>query len=469
MTDGAFLKTPYHPPGYLPPAERVTNHYQALQVLPSDVAQAQAGRCVQCDVPGCNSSCPVGQKIPQFLKEAEKGNWPAANQIAIQSPLYGLFGQICPQQEGLCESSCTVAKVNSFGAMECTTPTHALADTIAIGGVEAAIWRKTLDSGSLVYPTPLTETGKTVAIIGAGPAGIYAATEARKAGHSVKIYDAWNEVGGLLLNGIPNFKLDKKDLPIVRQALEQSGVHFKLNTKINDNGELTLQNLLGANDAVLIATGTYADRGITNPDKREPELIKGHEYTIPAMRFLIAHNDHVRLGVPLPPELDARDKRVVVVGPRDTGMDVVGNALRDAVAEVTVLQRHATAGGALKEKLARGAEARVLFDSKELFHQAVPLQITAKGDHFELETRTSNGGRRVIEADMIIRATGFEMEDLSRKFAMTITPFNNGTTNIDNLFVAGDARNGATLAVTAAQDGRRAAYAVNKYLRHLVK
>lgn len=457
MAGSKFFKVLYVPPSPRPTEERKLDHETAIPGLSSEHAEIQAGRCVSCDSPGCNSGCPVGQDIPSMLKAVEYGDWLKAHQIASKSPLYGLFGQICPQDEGLCQTNCTVAKVTSFGLSPTALPLSPIQDTIAIGPVERAVWDHAL-KGWLKYPTPKQESGKSVAIIGAGPASIYAAIALREKGHDVTVIDRQYEIGGLLLRGIPTFKLAKGDLPIVRKAMEASGIKFLLNTSLEAQGQgLTLTKLLANNHAVLLATGTDRVRPISHPDTSQP--ISGSEHIINALDFLYAHGDAVSRGIPLDSKHQVEGKRIAILGNGDTAADCIGETARQAGArEILVLQRSNKTTGSYKDKKLRFEEALDVGGGVKVLKEVFPLELVKHSQELILAYRNQDASVSQIPCDVIINAAGFLKPNLDEIFGIKATEHK-------NLFIAGDAKTGATLAVEAAQSGRDAARAMNAYLK----
>ena len=453
-----FIVYPYQTPDLIDAGERVKSYGEGFTRFTPEEASAAASRCFTgCDVPGCNTGCDLHQPIPQFLEMAHKRNWHEANKIAGRnSPLYGMIGAVCPEK-GLCKDNCTLAHVEAFSTQPGILLPSPLKDTVAISEVEAAIWRHTIDhNGGLRYPTPLRETGKSVAVIGAGPAGIYAAFALRAKGHAVTVYDSQAEIGGLLLRGIPAFKLGKDDLPLVREAFERTGMQFRLDTRVGTDGQVALQELADTHNAVLIAIGTQTPRAITHPDTNLP--IDGHEHMIPSLDFLWAHGDYQRVGTPLDSNYVVTGKRVAIIGAGDTAMDAVGTSVRDGGASALHLIVRSGIRAAYKEQNMRGEEAGIAIPGgRQDIMGAMPLDITSHDDGLMLHMRHSKGEVTRIVVDKIINAAGFDKPDLAAIFGMDIQPIgrNNPGTNVRNIFVAGDAH-GATLAVTAASEGRRA-------------
>jgi glutamate synthase (NADPH) small chain len=475
--DGGYFKLRYSPPPTMPVELRVQVFAQVLQYFPEAEAAIQAKRCISCDVPGCNTGCGVGQDVPGFLHAAGEERWLEAHRISVRSPLYGLLGQICPQQTGLCESQCTVGYLGLLGQKDIGQ--QKLRDTIAIGGVESTIWRHAIDNGWLSYAKPTAETNRSVAVVGAGPAGIFLALDQRRVGNHVTVFDRWSEVGGLLFQGIPDFKLEKRDLPFVRAAMEETGIKFQMNSLIGNGSEsrTTLRDLLANYDAVVLATGTYAARKIINPGTGLP--IDGHEHLINGLDYLFAHNKNIRAGTTVPRELQVKDRHVIVIGPGDTGQDCIRTALRAGAGHVTVLCRNPPRG-ALKERIHADEEQAWLrqngmggidYELRVSLSKVVQLP----GGALELQMRRGDGKPHSIVADKIINATGFDKEDLGNKYGIPGLQVNerqgrgqiirDGSTTVRNLFVAGDALTGSTLAVHAGQSGRYVSGTVHRFLR----
>jgi len=432
-----------------------------------EAAKAQSSRCSQCGVPFCQVHCPLNNNIPDWLKLTAENRLEEAYEVAAATNTFPeICGRICPQDR-LCEGNCVIEK--GFGS-------------VTIGSVEKYITDTAWENGWVKPPTPLRERPETVGIIGAGPGGLAAAEQLRRRGYQVHVYDRYDRVGGLMIYGIPNFKLEK-DVVLRRwKQFEEGGIRFHLNVQIGR--DITLAELRARHDAVLIATGVYKAREMSAPGIGLPGIV-------PALEYLTAAN-RTGLGEAVADfasgALDAAGKRVVVVGGGDTAMDCVRTAVRQGAASVTCLYRRDKANmpGSMRE-VYNAEEEGVRFEwlgAPEAFRggdQGVEAVIAARM-HLGLPDSSGRqqvtpveGGRFDLPADMVVMALGFDPEDLPRAFdepALPVTRW--GTLKVDHrtmmtalpgLFAAGDIVRGASLVVWAIRDGRDAAEAMHTYIQ----
>jgi glutamate synthase (NADPH/NADH) small chain len=438
---------------------------------PFDPSQAalQSSRCSQCGVPFCQIHCPLANNIPDWLKLAAEGRLQEAYALSSATNTFPeICGSICPQDK-LCEGNCVIEK--GFGA-------------VTIGAVEKYITETAFAEG-WVKPIKVTrESGRSIGIIGAGPAGLAAADMLRRFGHTVTVYDRYDRTGGLMIYGIPNFKLDKSIVQRREKLLRDGGVKFQLNTQVGVT--VSLDTLRARHDAVLIATGVYKARALAiSGDKF------GHIF--PAMEYLTASN-RKGLGDAVATfdagTLNASGKRVVVIGGGDTAMDCVRTAVRQGAASVTCLYRrdranmpgsarevaHAEAEGVVFDWLA----APVAFVGDDVV-RAVQVQRMRLSEADKLgraQVEAIAGDHYLRDADMVIKALGYDAEDIPAMFnAPELRVSKYGTLAIDakfmtslpNLFAAGDIVRGASLVVWAIKDGRDAAMAMHAHLMHEVQ
>ncbi|MEO1039886.1 MAG: NAD(P)-dependent oxidoreductase [Pseudomonadota bacterium] len=426
-----------------------------------EAAEDQAARCSQCGVPFCQSGCPLHNDIPDWLMLAAEGRMEEAYERAsATSTMPEICGRICPQDR-LCEGACVIEQ-SGHGA-------------VTIGSVETWITETAWENGWIKPIRPERESGFSVGIIGSGPAGLSAAERLREAGHSVVIYDRYDRAGGLLVYGIPNFKLDKDVVERRTERLAESGVTFKLNFEVGRDASLA--ELRARHDAVLIAIGAYKARDLTCPGG-------GGRGLVPALEYLTASN---RRGfgetVADNGRLTATDKRVVVIGGGDTAMDCVRTAVRQGARSVTCLYRrdrenmpgsarevkHAEEEGVVFEWLA--APAAILGDADTATGvRAQRMQLGAPDAGGRRAPQPIEGGEFDVEADLVIAALGFEPEDAPRLFEApelgvsargTIKTDKRRETDIPGVFAAGDIIRGASLVVWAVRDGIDAAASIN--------
>ncbi|MBB5517432.1 NAD(P)-dependent oxidoreductase [Amphiplicatus metriothermophilus] len=425
-------------------------------------AAEQAGRCSQCGVPFCQDHCPLGNDIPDWLRLVAEGRLEEAYAVsAATNNMPEVCGRICPQDR-LCEGACVIEQ-SGHG-------------TVTIGAVEQYITETAFEKGWVKPIRPDEERAQSVGIVGAGPAGLAAAEQLREQGFQVTVYDRYDRAGGLLVYGIPNFKLDKAVVARRVARLEEGGVAFALNFEVGRDAGLA--ELRARHDAILIATGVYKARELSCPGAGEAHVVAALDYLTASNRKglgdAVADFDSGRL--------DADGKRVVVIGGGDTAMDCVRTAVRQGAASVRCLYRrdranmpgsqrevaHAEEEGVVFEWLAgpkavaarRVRAARMRLGAPDASGRSAPEEIPDGG--FELE------------ADLVVKALGFEPEDLPRLFgepALAVT--RRGTLKVDpatletalpGVYAAGDIVRGASLVVWAIRDGRVAAAAIAERL-----
>ncbi|MDZ4761948.1 MAG: NAD(P)-dependent oxidoreductase [Alphaproteobacteria bacterium] len=432
-------------------------------------ANEQSSRCSQCGIPFCQSHCPLGNNIPDWLMLTATGRLQEAYEIsAATSNMPEVCGRICPQDR-LCEGGCVIEQ-SGHG-------------TVTIGAVERYITDTAWEKGWVPPIRPVRELSPSIGIIGAGPAGLSAADQLRSAGYKVTVYDRHDQAGGLLIYGIPNFKLEKDIVTRRTRRLEEGGVVFRLNVEVGR--DVSLAELRSRHDAVLLATGVYKSRDLTVNGASATGVHK-------ALDYLIASN-RVGLGLSAPDYesgvLNAAGKNVVVIGGGDTAMDCVRTAVRQGAKSVTCLYRRDRANmpGSQRE-VANAEEEGVRFD-----WLAAPLGVAEKkagGVKSVRSTRMRLGiadasGRRApeeianaaydVKADMVIKALGFDPEDLPAQFDETSLAVNRWggvkidhrsmMTSLDGVFAAGDIVRGASLVVWAIKEGRDAAASIELYLK----
>jgi len=429
-------------------------------------AQEQSSRCSQCGVPFCQVHCPLSNNIPDWLKLTAEGRLEEAYNLAQSTNnMPEVCGRICPQDR-LCEGNCVIEQ-SGHG-------------TVTIGSVEKFITDNAWANG-WVKPIKIEkELNQSIGIIGSGPAGLACAEQLRKKGYKITVYDRYDRAGGLLIYGIPNFKLEKEVVERRIKLLKDGGINFKLNFEVGKDA--TLDELKKEHDAILIATGVYKPREID---------IKGSDLgnIFPAMEFLTTSNkkglgdkvENFENGT-----LNAKDKNVVVIGGGDTAMDCVRTAVRQKAKTVKCLYRRDKENmpGSARE-VANAEEEGVEFvwlSSPKEFKgtskvENLVVDLIKLGDPDETGRRkpeVQEGSSYEIKADMVIKALGFDPEDLPNlfdsnelqvtKWGTIKTDFDTMETNLSGVFAAGDIVRGASLVVWAIKDGRDAADSIKNYL-----
>ena len=450
-------------------AERRADFGEIYADFAARIAQTQASRCSQCGVPFCQVHCPLNNNIPDWLKLTAEGRLEEAYEISAATNTFPeICGRICPQDR-LCEGNCVIEQ-SGHG-------------TVTIGAIERHVTDTAFEMGWVQPVKPIHELTQSVGIVGAGPAGLAAGEALRRKGYQVTIYDRYDRVGGLLIYGIPNFKLDKQVVARREKLLRESGITFKLNVEIGR--DISLDGLRQRHDAVLIATGVYKARDLAAPGS-------GAKGIVPALQYLTAANRD-GLGDQVAEiasgELSAKDKNVVVIGGGDTAMDCVRTAIRQGAKSVKCLYRRDRANMPGSQREVTNAEE----EGVEFIWQSAPAAfldddmgkvkaVRAERIHLGLADATGRQTPRVIEgsafdlpADLVIKALGFEPEDLPQRLkapALSITKANtvrvnwrNLTTTIPGVFAAGDIVRGASLVVWAIRDGRDAAAGIDAYLQ----
>ncbi|WP_142850557.1 NAD(P)-dependent oxidoreductase [Telmatospirillum sp. J64-1] len=436
-----------------------------------DQAGDQASRCEQCGIPFCQVHCPVQHNIPDWLMLTANGRMDEAYAIASGANNFPeITGRICPQDR-LCEGNC-VLEQSKHGS-------------VTIGSVEKYITDYAFEQGWVKPPAPVQEREQSVGIIGGGPAGLAAADQLRNLGYQVHVYDRHDRMGGLLIYGIPGFKLEKHIVERRAKLLADGGVHLHTNFEIGRDA--TLDDLRAKHDAVLIATGVYKARDLDCPGGDLPGVHK-------ALDYLIASN-RVSLGDSVPEyedgTLNAAGKNVVVIGGGDTAMDCVRTAIRQGAKSVKCLYRRDRANmPGSKRETAHAEEEGVEFvwlaapeavlgKDKVTHVRAVRMHLGVADASGRQTPTVVPGSAYDIEADMVIKALGFDPENVPALFGApelavsrwgTVkVDFRTQMTNLDGVFGAGDIVRGASLVVWAIRDGRDAAASIHNYIQSKAK
>jgi glutamate synthase (NADPH) small chain len=436
----------------------------------SEKAKDQSSRCSQCGVPFCQIHCPLSNNIPDWLKLTAEGRLKDAYEISQSTNnMPEVCGRICPQDR-LCEGNCVIEQ-SGHG-------------TVTIGSIEKYITDTAWENGWVKPHKIKKELKQTIGIIGAGPAGLACAEELRKSGYQVTVYDRYDRPGGLLIYGIPNFKLEKFVVERRTELLRKSGIKFVQNFEVGK--DKSLEELKLKHDAVLIATGVYKTREIEAPGS---EL----ENIFPAMDFLIASNkkglgDEVKSFDDGTLNTDGKD--VVVIGGGDTAMDCVRTAVRQKAKSVKCLYRRDKENMPGSSREVNNAEE----EGVKFIWLTSPKKFIGNKKVSEVEVHKmqlaepdASGRRRPviiensaykIKADIIIKSLGFDPENIPKLFSspeLSVSKW--GTikinlhtmqTNLDGIFAAGDIVRGASLVVWAIRDGRDAASQIEKYLQNKI-
>ena len=454
-----------------PPKRDTSNRKEDFQEIYNEFinekAKEQSSRCSQCGVPFCQVHCPLSNNIPDWLKLTAEGRLEEAYQLSQSTNnMPEVCGRICPQDR-LCEGNCVIEQ-SGHG-------------TVTIGSIEKYITDTAWEKGWVKPIKVKKELKQSVGIIGSGPAGMACAEELRKIGYQVTIYDRYDRPGGLLIYGIPNFKLEKSIVERRTKLLLDSGIKFVQNFEIGKDKDLN--ELKEKHDAVLIATGVYKAREIDIPGHNLKNIF-------PAMKFLTASNrkglgDKVDLfdnGT-----LNAEGKNVVVIGGGDTAMDCVRTAVRQKAKSVKCLYRRDRENmpGSVREvgnAEEEGVEFVWLTSPKKFLGKDFVSGVEV--NQMQLGEADASGRKRPeikknsehnINADIVIKSLGFDPENIPKLFnAQDLSVSRWGTikidlqtmeTNMNGVFAAGDIVRGASLVVWAIRDGRDAAVQINKYLQ----
>ena len=462
-----FIDTDQSRPDKRSEAERRTDFAEIYNPFEDGPAKSQASRCSQCGVPFCQSGCPLQNNIPDWLKLAAEGRMREAYLVSsATSTMPEVCGRICPQDR-LCEGACVIEQ-SGHGA-------------VTIGSVEQYITETAWAEG-WVEPVRIgPDRGASVGIIGAGPAGLAAAERLREAGIAVTVYDRYDRVGGLLIYGIPGFKLDKSVVARRVERLQEAGIEFRLNFEVGRDA--SLEELRAQHSAILIATGVYKARQLACPGAGEGSVIQALDY--------LTQSNRTGLGDTIDPSsldaLSASGRNVVVIGGGDTAMDCVRTAIRQGARSVKCLYRRDRENMPGSAREVNHAEE----EGVEFVWLSAPQAVLTKGDavsavrvqRMKLGDPDASGRRSPVAiegdvydepADMVISALGFSPEDLPVMFdAPGLEVSRWGTveadgdtlmTALDGVFVAGDIYRGASLVVWAMRDGQDAARSITAYI-----
>ncbi len=457
-----FVKTEQAYPAKRSAGERRDDFGEIYARYATDAVKTQASRCAQCGVPFCQVHCPLHNNIPDWLMLTSEGRLEEAYEISSSTNNFPeICGRICPQDR-LCEGNCVIEK--GF-------------HSVTIGSIERYITDTAFEQGWIKPASPKREREQSVGIIGAGPAGLAAADQLRRLGFQVHVYDRYDRVGGLMIYGIPNFKLEKEIVLRRHKLLQDGGVNFHLGFEIGRDADLA--EIRKRHDAVLIATGVYKSREMEIPGT-------GLKNVIEALDYLTASNRRGLGDTVEGTAFDAKGKNVVVVGGGDTAMDCVRTAVRQGAKSVKCLYRRDRRNMPGSQREVSHAEE----EGVEFVWLAAPEALVGKNKVSSVRAhrihlgvadasgrqtpQVVEGSDFTIEADLVITALGFEPEDMPKMFgAPGLSVSRWGTLRIDNrslmttidgVFAAGDIVRGASLVVWAVRDGREAAASIVNYI-----
>ena len=476
-------------PADLPPAERLANWNEFHLHMTEENLRTQGARCMDCGIPFCHagalisgmaSGCPVNNLIPEWNDLVYRGLWREALDRLHKTNNFPEFtGRVCPAP---CEGSCTLGIISP---------------PVAIKTIECAIVDKGWKEGWIMPNPPEFRSGKNVAIVGSGPAGLACADQLNKAGHTVTVFERADRIGGLLMYGIPNMKLDKREVVDRRvRLMEAEGITFKTRVEVGKN--LAAERLLEDFAATVLCAGATKPRDLPIPGRELPGVHFAMDFLSGNTRFLL---DHSVTNTSRPP-LDARGKHVVVIGGGDTGTDCVGTSLRHGCASVTQLeilprppvdraQDNPWPEWPKVYRMDYGQEEAAAIQGKDPRQYEVTAKRFLAGADGRLEgvevtdirwekdsqgrfaPRDVEGTLRVIPAQLVLLAMGFLGPDdlLLEALKIERDPRSNAkaehgsySTNIPSVFAAGDCRRGQSLVVWAINEGRGAAREVDRFL-----
>ncbi|WP_420570977.1 glutamate synthase subunit beta [Kordia sp.] len=465
-----FLEYKRQDEAYQVPSERIKDYKEFTIALQKSRLEEQGARCMDCGIPFCHSGCPLGNLIPDFNDKVYRGKWKEAAEILHKTNNFPEFtGRLCPAP---CEEACVLG-INE--------------DPVSIENIEKNIVETAFAEGWIVAKPPKIRTGKSVAIIGSGPAGLAAAQQLNRAGHEVTVFERDGKVGGLLRYGIPDFKMEKQIIDRRLKILEEEGIIFKTNAHVGVNIEAS--QLKENYDAILLCGGATVKRSIPIDGVNAKGVYQ-------AMDFLKQNNQYVDGLIDFDKIISAKDKKVIVIGGGDTGSDCIGTSNRHGAKSVTnfeILNKPTVGRPAhqpwpywpmkLKETSSHqeGVERFFSISTKKFISDAngnltglktVEVEwIFKEGERPQLKEIPNT--EKHWECDLVLLALGFtgaektlaEAFELEMDFRSNIkATTKNYATSQSGIFTAGDMRRGQSLIVWAISEGRQAAHHVDTYL-----
>jgi glutamate synthase (NADPH/NADH) small chain len=459
-----FLTTPRETPTRRPVDIRLRDWHEVYEPFPTEALEKQAGRCMDCGIPFCHQGCPLGNIIPEWNDLVWRDDWAAASERLHATNNFPEFtGRLCPAP---CEAACVLG-IN--------------ADPVAIKQVEVTISERAWDDGLVAPQPPSVTTGKKVAVIGSGPAGLAAAQQLTRAGHEVTVFERADAIGGLLRYGIPEFKMEKSVVDRRLDQMRAEGTQFR--TSVNVGVDITVEELRSSYDAVVLAGGATAGRDLPIPGRELKGIHLAMDYLPPANR--------VALGLQESTPIDAAGKHVVIIGGGDTGADCLGTAHRQGAASVTQLeimprppqQRAEVTPWPQWPLMYRTSSAHEEGGERMFAVNTERFVGDADGNLRSLELHEVEmvdgkftkveGSEMQLAADLVFLAMGFTgpergplLDGLGVAFDArgNVARDKGWATNVDGVFVAGDMGRGQSLIVWAIAEGRSCAAAADAYL-----
>lgn len=465
-----FLEFERQDESYIAPKERIKNYKEFTIPLKEQKLKDQGARCMDCGIPFCHSGCPLGNLIPDFNDKVYQGKWKEAAEILHKTNNFPEFtGRLCPAP---CEEACVLG-INE--------------DPVSIENIEKNIVETAFKEGWIKALPPKNRTNKTVAVIGSGPAGLAAAQQLNRAGHSVTVFERDEKVGGLLRYGIPDFKMEKHVIDRRIKVLEEEGISFKTNAHVGIN--VDAKELKASFDAIVLCGGATVRRSIPIPGAHLNGVTQ-------AMDFLKMNNQYVDGLVDFEDIISAKDKNVIVIGGGDTGSDCIGTSNRHGAKSVTnfeILSKPTEGRPAHQPWPYWPMKLRTSSSHKEGVDRFFSISTKEflgdkKGNLKALKTievewlfkegerpqlREIEGTEKEWECDLVLLALGFtgsentlvEQFGLEMDFRTNIQASTKDyATNVPGIFAAGDMRRGQSLIVWAISEGRQAAHHVDAYL-----
>lgn len=464
-----FLEFERETEQYQPVENRINDYKEFTIPMSENKLKNQGARCMDCGIPFCHSGCPLGNLIPDFNDAVYKGKWQKAAEILHATNNFPEFtGRLCPAP---CEEACVLG-INE--------------DPVTIENIEKNIVEQAFDKGWVKPYPPKERTGKSVAVVGSGPAGLAAAQQLNRAGHTVTVYERDEKPGGLLRYGIPDFKMEKNVIDRRLKVLEAEGIAFKTNTWIGK--DITAEELKTKHDAILLCTGATVRRSLP---------IKGSELkgVVQAMDFLPQNNRRVDGCTEFDKEILATDKNVIVIGGGDTGSDCIGTSVRHSAKSVTnfeIMGKGSTdrpvdqpwpfwpmrlrTSSSHQEGVDRHwsiSTKEFLGDENGNLKGLITTEVEWVKENGRFVLKEVLGTEKEWKCDLALLALGFTGSEplVAEQFGVKLdvrtnlqASETNYATNIKGIFAAGDSRRGQSLIVWAISEGRQAAYHVDVYL-----